>query len=84
MKSQGMLLLLLAPSFLSAQQIQPYQLATHKYPSDHLAISIPASWAEIPKAELDQMPADIRAAAPNLRPQPYNYGFQVSTESRYP
>jgi hypothetical protein len=85
MKSQGpLLLLLLAPWFSSAQQNQLHQMATHKYPSDHLAVSIPANWVEIPKAELDQMTADIRAAAPNAKPQPYNYGFQISTGSKYP
>ncbi len=85
MKSQGLLvLLLLEPWFSSAQQNQPHQMAIHKYPSDHLAISIPINWVEIPKAELDQMTADIHAAAPNAKPQPYNYGFQLSTGSKFP
>jgi hypothetical protein len=85
MKPQSLLLLLLlAPRFSSGQQNQPHQMTTHKYPSDHLTISIPADWVEIPKAELDQMAADIRAAAPNAKPQPYNHGFQISTGSKYP
>jgi hypothetical protein len=85
MKSQGLLaLLLLAPWFSSAQQKQPPQMAAHKYPSDHFVISIPADWVEIQKAELDQMTANIRAAAPTAKPQPYNYGFQISTRSKFP
>jgi hypothetical protein len=86
MNSQSplLLLLLLAPLFLSAQQNASQQMVLHKYPSDHLAISTPANWVEIPKAELDQMSANIRAVAPNAKPQPYNYGFQISTGSKYP
>src|SRR6516162_8584320 len=49
-----------------------------------MAISIPADWVEIPKAELDQITANVRAAAPNAKPQPYNHGFQSSAASKYP
>jgi hypothetical protein len=81
----GILLLCgsLSPWFLAAQQNAPHQMAVHKYPSDHFSISIPTGWVEIPKAELDQMSANIREAAPNARPQPYNYGFQESADSKY-
>jgi hypothetical protein len=81
----GILLLCasLSPWFLAAQQNPLHQMAVHKYPSDHFSISIPTGWVEIPKAELDQMSANIREAAPNARPQPYNYGFQESVNSQY-
>jgi hypothetical protein len=76
-------LVLLVPGFLAGQP-KPDSFSIHKYPGDHLAISIPADWVEIPRAELDQMSANVREAAPSAKPQPYNYGFQASANAKYP
>lgn len=85
MQYRGLIVgVVLAPWFLSAQQNPRREMTVHKYPSDHLAISVPADWIEIPKAELEEISANLQKAAPNLKAQPYNYGFQASAESRYP
>lgn len=85
MRCRGLIIgVALAPWFLNAQQKPSPQMAVHKYPSDHLSISIPTDWIAIPKSELDQMSANVREVAPKAKPQPYNYGFQASAESPYP
>lgn len=85
MRCRGLIIgVVLAPWFLNGQQKPSPQVAIRRYPSEHLAISIPSDWAAIPRAELDQMSANVREAAPRVKPQPYNYGFQASAESRYP
>ena len=76
--------LVVAPWLLAAQPNPQSHLSVHKYSADNLSISFPAEWVEIPKAELDQMSENVRKAAPNARPQPYNYGFQASAKSQYP
>ena len=85
MRCRGLVIsVVLAPWFLNGQEKPSLRMAIHQYPGDHLAISIPSDWAAIPRAELDQMSANVREAAPKAKSQPYNYGFQASAESRYP
>lgn len=73
---------MLAPALLPGQQ--KTQFTVHNYPDNHLSISIPAEWVAIPRVELEQMSARVREAAPNAKPQPYNYGFQSSATAKYP
>jgi len=74
----------LFPTALLLGQQNAAPLKTYNYSADHLSISIPADWVAIQRSELDQMSANVRRAAPNASPQPYNYGFQASPDARYP